>query len=65
MFASDYSKISFRPQKTQIRTSRKTKKTTEQIFVHKELATKVIMNCRTTAAHKFRARLGSNDMVSF
>ena len=33
--------------------------------MHKKLATKVIMNCRPTAAHKFRARLGSNNMVSF
>ena len=28
------------------------------IFIHKELATKVTMDCRTTAAHKFRTRLG-------
>ena len=28
------------------------------IFIHKELAVKVIMDCRITAAHKFRTRLG-------
>ena len=26
--------------------------------MHKQLATKVIMDCRKTAAHKFRTRLG-------
>ena len=28
-----------------------------RIFMHKELPIKVTMNCRTTAAHKFRTRL--------
>ena len=28
------------------------------IFIHKELAVKVIIDCRITAAHKFRTRLG-------
>ena len=31
-----------------------------RIFVHKELGTKAIMDCRTTAAHEFRTRLLSN-----
>ena len=34
------------------------KKQPNRIFIRKELATKVIMDCRTTAAHKFRTRLG-------
>ena len=29
-----------------------------RIFILKELATKVIMDCRTRAEHKFRTRLG-------
>ena len=29
-----------------------------KIFICKELAFKVIMDCRTTAAHKYRTRLG-------
>ena len=29
-----------------------------RIFIDKKLAVKVIMNCRTTLAHKFRTRLG-------
>ena len=33
------------------------KKQLNRIFIYKELATKVIMDCRT-AAHKFRTRLG-------
>ena len=28
------------------------------IFIDKELAIKIIMDCGTAAAHKFRARLG-------
>ena len=34
------------------------KKQPNRVFIQKELATKVIMNYRTTAAHKFRTRLG-------
>ena len=34
------------------------RKQTNRIFIRKELATKVIMNCRTTKAHTIRARLG-------
>ena len=34
------------------------KKQPNRIFIDKELATKVIMDCRTTAACKFRTRLG-------
>ena len=34
------------------------KKEPNKIFKHNELGIKVIMDCRTTAAHKFRARLG-------
>ena len=33
-------------------------KQSNKIFILKELATKVIMDCRTTVADKFRARLG-------
>ena len=33
------------------------KKQPNRIFIHNELANKVIMGCRTTAAHKFRTRL--------
>ena len=36
----------------------KQKKQSNTIFVEKELAIKVILDCRTTAAHKFRTRLG-------
>ena len=28
------------------------------MFIRKKIATKVIMDCRTTATHKFRTRLG-------
>ena len=34
------------------------KKQPNRIFIRNELPTKVIMDCRTTTAHKFRARLG-------
>ena len=34
------------------------KKQVNRIFVDEKLAIKVIMDCRTTMAHKFRARLG-------
>ena len=40
-----------------MRTSRGIKKP-QRIFIQKELTTKVIMDCRTTAAHKFGTRLG-------
>ena len=33
-----------------------------RIFIHKELAAKTIMDCRTTAAHKFRTFY--NDVIS-
>ena len=33
----------------------------ERIFVHTELSANVIMDCRTTAAHKLRTRLGSKQ----
>ena len=33
-------------------------KQANRIFIHKEFAVKVIMDCRTTASHKFRTRLG-------
>ena len=36
----------------------KPKKQTNREFRDKKLATKVIMDCRTTAAHKLRTRLG-------
>ena len=34
------------------------KKQVNRIFIDKKLAIKVIINCRTTSAHKFRTRLG-------
>ena len=34
------------------------KKQVNKIFISKKLAIKVIMDCRTTSAHKFRTRLG-------
>ena len=34
------------------------KKEVDRNFIDKKLATKVIMDCRTTMAHKFRTRLG-------
>ena len=34
------------------------KKQPNRAFIRKELVTKIIMDCRTTAAHKFRTRLG-------
>ena len=34
------------------------KKTSQQNYIREELATKVIVYCRTTAAHKFRSGLG-------
>ena len=34
------------------------KKQVNRIFIDKKLTIKVIMNCRTTSAHKFRTRLG-------
>ena len=34
------------------------KKQANRIFIDKKLTMKVIMNCRTTSAHKFRTRLG-------
>ena len=34
------------------------KKQCNRIFVDEKLAIKVIMDCRTTSAHKFRTRLG-------
>ena len=36
----------------------KKKKKPNIIFIDKELAIKIIMDCGTAAAHKFRARLG-------
>ena len=33
------------------------------IFINTELAAKVIMDCRTTAAHKFRTKLGFREYV--
>ena len=35
------------------------KKQPSRIFLHKELATKLIIDCRKTAPRKFRTRLGS------
>ena len=34
------------------------KKQVNRILIHKELVTKVFMDCRATAAHNFRTRLG-------
>ena len=34
------------------------KKQSNRIFIDEELAIKVIMDCRTTSAHEFRATLG-------
>ena len=34
------------------------KQKNNRIFIDKELANKVILDCRTTAAHKFGERLG-------
>ena len=34
------------------------KKEVDRNFIDKKLATKVIMDCRTTMTHKFRTRLG-------
>ena len=39
-------------------TKKKKKKKKNRIFIHNELATKTIMDCRTTTTHKFRKRLG-------
>ena len=36
----------------------KPKKQCNRIFIDKKLAIKVIMDCRTTSAHKFRTRFG-------
>ena len=36
----------------------KPKKQFNRIFVDQKLAIKVIMDCRTTSAHKFKIRLG-------
>ena len=36
----------------------KPKKQPNRIFINKELAAKVIMDCRARASHKFRPRLG-------
>ena len=40
-------------------------KKTNRIFIHKKLGAKVIMNCRTTAAHKYRTKLGFKHNVIF
>ena len=39
-------------------TSNKTKKQCDRIFMNQNLAVKVIMDCRTTSAHKFTTKLG-------
>ena len=39
-------------------TGGRTKKQPNRTFIRKELAIKVTMDCRKTAAHKFRTRLG-------
>ena len=36
----------------------KPKKQVNRIFINEKIATKVIMDCRTALAHKFRTRLG-------
>ena len=36
----------------------KPEKESNRIFINKELALKIIIDCRTTVAHKFRTRLG-------
>ena len=41
-----------------------TKKQCSIIFIDKDITIKVIMECRTTLAHKFRTRLGLNNMMS-
>ena len=45
-------------QKKSIGTSYRTKKQCNIIFLVKKLALKVIVDCRTISAHKFRIRLG-------
>ena len=39
-------------------TSNITKKQCDRIFMNQNLAVKVIMDCRTTSAHKFTTKLG-------
>ena len=41
------------------------KKRCNRIFINKKLAIKIIMDCRTKSAHKFRIRLGFKHMMSF
>ena len=50
--AINCNKISFRSKKTNIWTSRQT----NRIFINEKLSIKVIIDCRTTLAHKFRGR---------
>ena len=38
-------------------TSNRTKKQCKRIFIDKNVAVKVIMDCKTTSTHKFRTRL--------
>ena len=41
-----------------------TKKQCNRTFIDKNLAIKVIMDCRTTSTHKFRTRSGSGSVLT-
>ena len=57
MFVGDYNKIYLRSQKNILVDKQKQQPNPTHFFMYKELAIKVIMNCRTTAAHIVRTRL--------
>ena len=46
------------PRKQRYELENEPKRQRNRIFMHKELTTKVFMDCRRTAAHKFRTGLG-------
>ena len=64
-FSNDYNKIHFKPQKYRFELVDEQKKQPNRIFVNKESIIKVIIDCRTTAVHKFRTRLGFKQYVIF
>ena len=55
--SSHFSSVSFQLQVDKL------KKQSNRIFIDAKLAIKVIMDCRTTSAHKFRTRLGFKQYV--
>ena len=67
-FEKGYSKIDHRKHRSQLVDS--SKKQPNRIFIHKKVAIKVIMDCRTTAAHNFKQGFGrkkneNHDKLSF